>query len=107
DLLTAQHRQLVEVGHGLDEVIDLERPALVAVRAGVGLRAGDGAAGGEDLDVGLVLWVGRLLVRIRAADDEETEEAEEHRAHKPTSLSARLFAVAIAIRLAGRLGSLP
>ncbi len=52
DLFAGQHGDIGELRHGIDEVVHRERAGLVARVRLRGLRAGDGAAGGENLDVG-------------------------------------------------------
>ena len=51
DLFTGHFGDVLEFGHGLDEVIHREGAGLVAGISLGGLGAGNGAAGGEDFDL--------------------------------------------------------
>jgi len=58
DLLAGDSRHLVHAGRGGDQGLNGETPGLVAGVSLVWLGAGDGAAGGEDDDVGQLLGGG-------------------------------------------------
>ena len=76
--------ELVDVGHGLDQVLDLEGARLVAVARTGRLGAGDGAAGGEDLD-GRPARLRRSPPRARSASASDAAACQhEDRRHRAT-----------------------